>query len=52
MSIAELAYKLEGPMQANSERLKQYLAHTMAPAARKVKEAHKAEEEKVEVGFG
>lgn len=39
-------------MQANSEYLKQYLAHTLAPAARQVKEVHKALDEKVDVGFG
>ena len=39
-------------MQANSDQLKQYLAHTLAPAARQVKSVHKSLEEKVDVGFG
>ena len=51
-SLADLAHRLEGPMEANSEHLKQYLAHTLGPAARQVKEVHKAFDEKVDVGFG
>lgn len=50
--LAELAYELEGPMQARADQLKHYLAHTMAPATRKVKEAHTALEQKVDVAFG
>ncbi|THH10850.1 hypothetical protein EW145_g1042 [Phellinidium pouzarii] len=50
--LVNLAYELEGPMQARGDLLKQYLAHTMAPAARKVKNTHKVLEEKVDVAFG
>ena len=51
-SLADLAYRLEGPMQANSDHLKQYLAHTLAPVARQVKDVHRNLDEKVDVGFG
>ncbi|KAH8117181.1 hypothetical protein DFH11DRAFT_1724241 [Phellopilus nigrolimitatus] len=50
--LANLAYQLEGPMQARGALLKQYLAHTIAPAARKVKEVHTVLEQKVDVTFG
>lgn len=50
--LVELAHLLEGPMEAKSEILKQYLAHTMAPAARKVKNVHNTLEEKFDVTFG
>lgn len=50
--LMELAHQLEGPMQARSEILKQCLAHTIAPAARKVKSVHSVLEEKFDVTFG
>lgn len=50
--LADLAYQLEGPMQARADILKHYLAHTVAPAARKVKEVHTSLEQKVDVAFG
>ena len=39
-------------MQVNATALKQYLAHTIAPAARKVKEVHEKYEQSVDVAFG
>lgn len=50
--LAALADALEEPMQARGELLKQYLAHTIAPAAKKVKEVHKVIEDKVDNVFG
>ena len=50
--LAELAYQLEGPMQLRADQLKQYLAHSLAPATRKVKEVHNALEQKADVTFG
>ncbi|KAL5490167.1 hypothetical protein ACEPAI_5000 [Sanghuangporus weigelae] len=50
--LAELAYQLEGPMQTRADQLKQHLAHTLAPATRKVKEVHKSLEQKADVAFG
>ncbi|KAL5529351.1 hypothetical protein ACEPAG_5336 [Sanghuangporus baumii] len=50
--LAELAYQLEGPMQIRADQLKQHLAHTLAPATRKVKEVHKSLEQKADVAFG
>ena len=50
--LAELAEELEAPMQARGTALKHYLAHTIAPAARKVKELHNVMEQKVDVTFG
>ena len=39
-------------MEARAEYLRHYLAHTIAPAARKVKEVHNVLEQKVDVPFG
>ena len=50
--LANLADQLEGPMQARGATLKQYLAHTIAPAGKKVKEVHTALEQKFDLGFG
>ncbi|OCB84133.1 hypothetical protein A7U60_g8807 [Sanghuangporus baumii] len=50
--LAELAYHLEGPMQIRADQLKQHLAHTLAPATRKVKEVHRSLEQKADVAFG
>ena len=47
-----MAYQLEVPMEARAEYLRHYLAHTIAPAARKVKEVHNVLEQKVDVPFG
>ncbi|KAI5121025.1 hypothetical protein M0805_005970 [Coniferiporia weirii] len=50
--LANLAYQLEGPMQTKGDLLKQYLAHTIAPAARKVKGVHNVLEERVDFTTG
>lgn len=50
--LVELAHQLEGPMQTRGDLLKRYLAHTIAPVARKVKNIHNVLEEKVDVTFG
>jgi hypothetical protein len=39
-------------MEARGVALRQYLAHTIAPAARKVKELHVKYDESVDVAFG
>ena len=39
-------------MEARAEYLRHYLAHNIAPAARKVKEVHNVLEQKVDVPFG
>lgn len=50
--LAGLADDLDAPMQARGAALRHYLAHTIAPAARKVKELHHVMEQKVDVTFG
>lgn len=50
--LISLANDLEAPMQAKGKLLKQDLARTIAPVAKKVKEVHAALEQKVDVAFG
>ncbi|TDL25039.1 hypothetical protein BD410DRAFT_766761 [Rickenella mellea] len=50
--LVALAHSLEGPMQAHGASLKQYLAHTIAPAAKRVKDVHAVIEQRVDVAFG
>ena len=50
--LAGLAQELEAPMKARGALLKQYLAHTIAPAARKVKEVHASLEQNFDDAFG
>ena len=39
-------------MEARGAALRQYLAHTIAPAARKVKEVHNKYDESVDIAYG
>jgi len=50
--LAGLAQELDAPMHARGIALRQYLAHSIAPAARKVKELHNVMEQKVDITFG
>lgn len=51
-ALVSLVHQLEGPMEAKGEALRRYLAHTVAPVAKRVKEANKLLEQKVDVAFG